>query len=193
MTTPNYNANKIEIHYRNKTFKADYLNWYKEQMRHPNCPIQAPWQINFNNIFESSICCYSIANSTFSNYSKTIQLYLDANIHMRKVLVLIPRTTNLVTLQRYFGTRTVIDTITISEYLPVKRLRTRQIFHLSHVDHVEIFNGNEIAFLFSPKSVIFEEVSYNENGTQRGKDVHELHFDTGQFGFTNYGNSGGFF
>lgn len=179
------------VRYRDKDYYCDHLSWYKtlpSKITRPNCVIQ------HTNLFKSGLVNYTdyspvlgmnLSVSTFGNYSKTIQMQLDASIHLDKVMIILKMDSYYSQLMHYHASRKILEQTTIA------LLRSGENGHLSnqttflfwhmHIDHISLINNKEIALLMSPKSIVITDYQYDFFNQRTGQTSYELHFDTANF------------
>ncbi|USO01995.1 MAG: hypothetical protein H6850_02660 [Alphaproteobacteria bacterium] len=184
------------IKYRNKEYSCDYLDWYKKsldkKLTRPNCVI------HHDNVFKSSINNFeecgpvigmNLSTSAFGNYSKTMQMQLDASIQLDKVMIILPMNLYYPLLMFWHTSRTILQEADIFMLTPGKdgKLveKTHFRFFHSHIDHISLENSKEIILLLSPKSIVITNILYDEMNTKIGKSSYELFFDTANFAWAS--------
>ena len=177
------------LKYRHKEYNCEYLDWYKKSLHHkltrPNCVMR------HQNVFTSSLKNFTncvpvlglnLSTSVYGNYSKTMQLQLDASVQMDKVMMILPMGIYYSKLMFFHAARKILDTSDVVMLVPGVEghlvEKTRFNFWHMHIDHISLTGTNEILMLLSPKSIVITDTLYDDRNTKVGKDSYELHFDT---------------
>ena len=167
------------VSYREKEYHCDYLSWYKNlpsKLTRPNC------MIGHGDIFGSALKNYekhspvigmNLSVSTFGNYSKTMQLSLDSNIHIDKIMIILKMDTYYSKLMHIHASRKILEQTTIS--LLRSGLdghltnQTTFLFWHTHIDHISLIDNKEIVLLLSPKSIVITDFQYDAFNARQGQ------------------------
>jgi len=180
------------IQYRNKEYSCEHLDWYKKSLNNkltrPNCVMhhQGVFKSSIKNFEEfGPVIGMNLSTSAFGNYSKTMQMQLDASVQIDKVMVILPMNVYYPLLMFWHTSRTILKETDIMMLTPGKNgnlvEKTHFKFWHTHIDHIGLENSKEILMLLSPKSINITNVVYDEMNTKIGKSSYELHFDTANF------------
>ena len=180
------------VQYRNKVYSCEYLDWYVQltagnKVSRPNCVIhyEKLFLSNMRNFqYTSGVAGLNLSSSTFGNYTKTIQLELNASIQLDKVMIILPMDYYYASLMHLHASRTIMKTIVIAMLKPHPGktvVETEFTFWHTQIDHINMAGTRDIILLLSPKSIVIKNYAYDMMNQKQGHRSYELHFDTANF------------
>lgn len=208
-STNHYHAGRVKVNFRNQTYETDYLDWYKKTLEEGSHSTPT-WVIDMqsssllsevksaiegnsgqfssdikNNSSFYPIYAYTSKSTTYSHATSNILgMNLDAGVQIERVLVVIPHGVCYASLMQFHTNRKPAGIIVKKFINTGTVLMDHSIYSFGGctIDHVEMLNGDEIAFLFAPKVLDVQEFVWNNAGQKVGNLRYKFDYSTGTFG-----------